>query len=158
MLILEFITLFIMFIGQVCTLGPNLYGTLIILVAVSLYSLIMGFGAFQLWVLADLLVLSIIAEVVLRWLRIFLTKNYKVSRSYSINTTVCNLAGVIVADAILGTYIGVTMWEIVVGKAFFPYLDSISKILMRLIFIAMLRFICGLLMITIISNNMILGK
>ena len=157
MLILQLITLLIMFIGQICTLAPNVFGTLIIFGAASLYAFAIGFQGFSSWVFFSLLVITIVAEVVLRWLRIFLTKSYDVSRRYSVNATVGNLVGIIVADALLGSLVGVTIWELIIGRAFFPYFKRISKVLMRLFIIAALRFICGLLMITIIINYIMLN-
>jgi uncharacterized protein YqgC (DUF456 family) len=142
--------MFIMSIGQICTLAPNLFGTLIILGAAGFYAFVIGFHDFQNWVFISLLGTTIMAEVVARWLRIYLTKNYNISRKYSINTTVCNLVGIIVADVLFGPWVGVTIWELVVGKALFPYFNKVIKILLRLFLIALLRFTCGLLMIIII--------
>lgn len=139
-----------MSIGQICTLAPNLFGTLVILGAAGFYAFIVGAHDFPKWVYISLLSITIIAEVLARWLRIYLTQNYNISRKYSINTTVCNLVGIIVADVLLGPWVGVTIWELVVGKALFPYLNKVIKILLRLFLIALLRFTCGLLMIIII--------
>jgi uncharacterized protein YqgC (DUF456 family) len=142
----------IMLIGQLCTLAPNFYGTVIILAAAGIYVSIFGFSNLPSWVISVLMALVATAEVGVRGLRSYLTKDYKVSRMYSVNTVVCNLAGVVVADALLGSLIGVTIWELIVGKALVPHLESISKVLVRLIILAILRFMCGIIMIIIICN------
>ncbi|MDF2634949.1 MAG: hypothetical protein K0R78_1823 [Pelosinus sp.] len=141
-----------MLIGQLCTLAPNFYGTVIILAAAGIYVSIFGFSNLPSWVISVLMALVATAEVGVRGLRSYLTKDYKVSRMYSVNTVVCNLAGVVVADALLGSLIGVTIWELIVGKALVPHLESISKVLVRLIILAILRFMCGIIMIIIICN------
>lgn len=156
MLIVKMIIMVIMLIGQFCTLAPNFYGTVIILAAAGIYASIFGFSNVPIWVMPVLVALVVVAEVGARGLRIYLTKDYKVSRTYSVNTTVCNLAGVVVADALLGSLIGVTIWELVVGKALVPHIESISKVLVRLVILAILRFMCGIIMIIIICNYMVI--
>jgi uncharacterized protein YqgC (DUF456 family) len=155
MLILKISILIILFIGQVCTLAPALYGTLIILVAAGIYASIIGFSIFPLGGILSLFLLVIIAEVGGRWLRIYLTQDAKVSREYSVNTTVCNVAGIIVADAFLGALVGITIWELVVGKALLPRFENVGKVLVSLTLVAALRFLCGIIMIIIIYKYMI---
>ena len=143
-----------MFIGLMCTLAPRLYGTVIILIAASVYAAYIGVSVFPLWALVSLLILTLVAEVILNGLRVFLTRHSEVSRISSIDTTVCNLAGIVVVDALLGSLIGMTIWEVVVGKALLPRLDTIGKVLVRLIILAVLRSICGLAMIIIVVKYM----
>ena len=147
MLIINFITLLIMFIGLLCTLAPRRHGAIIILVTAGVYAVSIGVSVFPLWVVVSLLTLTLVAEVAANGLRVFLTCHSKVSRLYSIDTTVCNLAGIVVADALLGSLVGITIWELLVGKALFPRLDSIGKVLVRLFATAVLRLICGFIMI-----------
>ena len=154
MLIIKISIMLIMLIGQLCTLAPNFYGTVIILTAAGIYAFILGFNL-PLCVLLALLTLVAVAEVGARGLRFYLTKDYKVSRMYSVNTTVCNLTGVVVADALLGPLLGVVIWELVVGKALVPHIESISKVLVRLTILAALRFMCGIIMIIIICNYIV---
>ena len=154
MLTIKFVIILIMFIGLTCTLAPRLYGTVIISVAAGIYATIFGVGVFPLWVVISLLMLPLVAEVGVNGLRIFLTRHSEISRTYSVNTVVCNLAGILVSDAILGSLIGITIWESMVGKTLFPLLDSIGKVLVRLIIAAVLRFICGMIMIIIVVKYM----
>lgn len=154
MLILNFMIILIMFIGLMCTLAPRLYGTVIILVAACTYAVISGVSVFPLWVAGSLLMLTLVAEVGANGLRVFLTRHSEVSRVYSIDTTVCNLAGIVVADALLGSLIGTIIWELLVGKTLVPRWDSISKVLVKLIVTAVLRLICGLIMIIIVVKYM----
>jgi len=155
MLILKISILVIMLIGQVCTLAPALRGTLIILVAAGIYASILGFYIFPLGILLVLFILVLIAEIGGKWLRIYLTRDSKVSREYSVSTTVCNVAGIVVADAFLGALVGITLWELAVGKALLPRIDDISKVLNSLLLVAALRFLCGIIMIIIICKYMI---
>ena len=144
-----------MFIGQLCTLAPNFYGTVIILGAAYFYLSVLGFSEVSLWIIIILTALAVCAEFGTRWFRRSLMKEYQVSGAYSVNTTVCNLAGIIVADALFGALAGIAIWELIVGKALLPYLDHISKVLVRLIILAILRFICGIIMITIVCKYII---
>lgn len=150
MLILKFSTFFIMFVGLLCTLAPRLYGTVIILVIAAMYGIAMDRNLFQSWIGWILLLLTFLSEVGARGLRIFLTRQYRVSRKYSVDTSVCNVSGIVVASALLGPFIGMIVWEIIVGKTLLSRLDVMSKILIRLFLTAGIRFICGLLMIGII--------
>jgi len=143
-----------MYIGLLCTLAPRLHGTVIILAAAGIYAIIIGVEVFPVWVPAGLFILSLTAEAGANGLRHFLTKHSAASRVYCINTFVCNTAGIVVADALLGSVIGLTIWELVVGKNLLPRFDSISKVLVRLIVTAVLRLSCGVMMIIIVVKYM----
>lgn len=155
MLILKIIILIIMLIGLVCTLAPALRGTLIILAGAGLYASILGFSVVPLSIIVTLCTLTVIAEIGGRWLRIYLTQNSEVSREYSVNTMICNVAGIVVADAFLGALVGITIWELVVGKALLPRFNNVSKVLSSLMLVASLRFLCGIIMIILICNYII---
>jgi len=154
MLIIKFIIILTMLIGLLCTLAPRLYGTVIILAAAGIYAIIIGVEIFPIWVPASLLLLSLAAEAGANWLRHYLTRHSAASRVYCINTFVCNTAGIVVADALLGSVIGLTAWELLVGKNLFPRVDNISQVLVRLIVTAVLRLCCGFLMIIIVVMYM----
>lgn len=155
MLILKIIILIIMLIGLVCTLAPALRGTLIILVGAGIYASILGFSVVPLSIIVTLCTLTVIAEIGGRWLRIYLTQNSEVSREYSVNTMICNVAGIVVTDAFLGALVGITTWELVVGKALLPRFNNVSKVLSSLMLVASLRFLCGIIMIILICNYII---
>lgn len=123
-----------------------------------MYALTFGlqFIELQLKIFFLLLILTVVAEGGASFLRIFLTRNYNVSRKYSVNTIICNLAGVIVADALLGALVGAILWEYLVAKALIPRIKGIGKVLFRLALVALLRFICGIIMIIIICKYIIL--
>lgn len=154
MLLIKFIVILIMLIGLICTLAPKLYGTVIILLAACVYALFIEISILPLWVAVSLFVLALTAEIGANGLRVFMTRHSEVSRIYSVDTTVCNLAGIVVSDALLGPLIGVTIWEVLVGKTLFPRIDSIGKVLVRLIITALVRLICGLIMIIIVVKYM----
>lgn len=149
MLLLNFIAVVVMLMGLLCTLGPRLHGTVIIGVVTSLYAGVLGVNLFQSWVGWVLFLLLLVAEFGAAALRLLLTRHATVTPIYSVNTMICNIAGIIVSDVLLGSVLGMTLWELVVGKNLFPRLDDISKVLVRLMVVAMIRWGCGLLMIMI---------
>jgi uncharacterized protein YqgC (DUF456 family) len=150
MLLLNFMVIFLMFIGLLCTLAPSLHGTVVIGIVASIYATLIGVNIFHSWVGVILLILIFVAEVGVNGLRNFFTGHCGVTRRYSVDTTVCNIAGVIIADALLGSFLGTILWEALVGKNLFPRLDSIGKVLVRLMLTAILRLLCGVTMIIIV--------
>lgn len=122
-----------------------------------MYALTLGlqFSESQLIIFFVLLIVTVVAEGGASFFRVVLTRNYNVSRNYSVNTIVCNLAGIIVADALLGTLVGAILWEYLVAKALIPRIEHIGKVLLRLALVALLRFICGIIMIIIICKYLI---
>lgn len=150
MLIIKFIILLIMWLGLICTLGPRLYGTVIILLAAIVYAAVADMSVLQTWVAVSLLTLVLVAELGARGLRCFLTRHYEISRIYSVNTMVCNLAGIIVTDVLLGSLVGAVSWQAIASRILYPRLDNIGKVLARLAVTAVLRFLCGLTMMIII--------
>ena len=155
MLILNFITILLLFIGLLCTVAPRLYGTVIIGSVASIYAVMIGVDIFQSWLGLSLALCVVVAEVGLRGLRRVVTNHFTVTRIYSVDTTICNLAGIIVADAFLGSLFGMLIWEGVVGKNLFPRMDDIGKILLRLLIVGALRFLCGIIMIIIVIKYII---
>lgn len=149
MLIINFIVIFIMMVGLLCTLAPRLHGAVLIGIIAGSYGMVVGINIVHSWIGLTLLVVLFIGEFGSGVLRIFFTRHFEVTRSYSVDTMVCNFAGIIIADALLGSLLGMFLWEVLVGKVLFPRLDGISQVLLRLMFIGMLRFLCGLVMIFI---------
>ena len=94
--------------------------------------------------------LSALAEFGGRMLRVYLTRRYATSASFSVNTTAGNLAGLIAVDAILGPVVGTIIWELIAGKILMPRWDMVSRVLIRLAAVSALRFLCGLIMTYII--------
>ena len=156
-MIFKFSILIIILIGQLCTLAPKLHGTLIILGTSFIYALTLGlqFSESQVRIFSLLLIIMIVAEGGASFFRVFLTRNYNVSRNYSVNTIVCNLAGIIAADALMGALVGAILWEYLVAKALIPHIKSIGRVLLRMALVALLRFICGIIMIIIICKYII---
>lgn len=98
-----------------------------------------------------LLCLVVTSELGGRALRIYLTRNYPVSRVFSVNSTVSHIAGMLASDALLGPVLGLLVWELVAGKTLIPRSDSVLAVLYRLAGVALLRFICGVIMIVLIN-------
>jgi uncharacterized protein YqgC (DUF456 family) len=142
-----------MLVGLVCTFLPRIPGTLIIIGGAILYGIVTGITIMQPLVAELLLTLILLAEIGGRLLRFYLTRHLLVSRLFSVDMTVGNLGGIIVLDAILEPLSGILIWELFVGKTLLPRWDSVSKVLLRLAYIAGFRFTCGLIMIIIILFN-----
>ncbi|MBC8016645.1 MAG: DUF456 family protein [Sporomusaceae bacterium] len=158
MLIIKFIVLLIMSIGLICTLGPRLYGTVIIFLAAIIYALVVDVGVFQTWVATGLLILTLVAELGVRGLRVFLTKRYEVSRIYSVNSVVCNVVGSIISGTLLGSLLGLAVWQGLASRVLYPRLDLVSKVLVRLMLTAAMRFFCGFIMVIIAVKYMLYLK
>lgn len=142
--------LIIMLLGLAATLVPKVPGTLIIFGAALLYIFLPGNENVPLWLIGLLSVIVIIAEIGGRWLRISLTKCYHLTRLFSSNASVGNIASVVAADALLGPVLGILLWELVAGKTFSPRLNTVAKVIVRLVIAAMFRFLCGLVMIILV--------
>lgn len=158
MLIIKFMILLMMSIGLICTLGPRLYGTVIILLAAIIYAAVVDMSVLQTWAGASLLALTAVAELGVRGLRIFLTRRYEVSRIYSVNSVVCNIVGCIISGALLGPLLGLTVWQGLASRVLYPRLDLVSKVLVRLMWTAAIRFLCGLAMLIITVTYMLYVK
>ena len=155
-MILKIIIIIIMLIGLYCTAFPKLSGTLIILAAAIAYWLLTGFITYQLWLVYMIIGLALVAEIGGRMLRIYLTQHEGVTRTFSTDTTVGNIAGLIVADAILGPFTGTVLWELMVGKNLFPRWTTVSKVLKKLAMVALMRFICANIMVFIVIKYIFL--
>ncbi|SMC59818.1 Protein of unknown function [Sporomusa malonica] len=140
-----------MLVGLLCTISAKLPGTLIILLGAALYGLFAGFLTFAPWIIVMLICLVVIAELGGRALRIYLTRNYPVSRVFSVNSVISHVAGMLASDALLGPVLGLVVWELVAGKTLIPRSDSVLSVLYRLAGVALLRFTCGLIMIVLIN-------
>lgn len=139
-----------MMVGLFCTLIPRLPGTLIILSGSLLYGMAFGWKNYHSSIVFSLVLLVLLAEVGGRLLRIYLTQSATVSRAFSTDTTIGNAAGLIASDALFGTVFGTLLWEMVAGKTLLPRVNTVVKVLSRLMAAAALRFVCGLLMIFIV--------
>lgn len=137
----------IMLTGLAGTLAPRIPGTLIIFLAVLFYGAVSDFAGFTLWIWAGYVLLIAVAELGGRWLRIYLTRRFSLSRRLSTSTAVAHLGGIMAADALFGPVLGLIVWELIAGKAMEPRGNIMSKIILRLAAVAILRFVCGLAMI-----------
>ncbi|WP_094603347.1 hypothetical protein [Sporomusa silvacetica] len=146
----EFLVTFIMMTGLFCTMSVKLSGTLIILLGAVIYGLLTDFVTFTPETIELLILLSLISELGGRILRIYLTENLPVSRDFSINSPVCHFGGILASDALFGSVLGFLLWELVAGKTLLPHSDTVSQGLLRLIGVAVIRFVCGITMIVII--------
>ena len=149
-LLLQFFVTVVMLAGLLFTFVSKVPGTAVIMAGALLYGLFAGFYNIHEWVWVVLVFLVATAEIGGRLLRIVLTRRFSVSRRLSTDSTVANIGGIIVADALLGPVLGLIVWELIAGKTLQPRWDTILKILTRLAAVAVLRFACGLAMIVII--------
>ena len=151
LLALKFIVTFIMLAGLISTVSVRLPGTVIILLGAILYGAATGFLTFTLQITGFLLVLTVAAELGGRVLRIYLTRDIPVSRVFSVNSTVTHIAGMLASDALLGPVLGLTVWEIIAGKTLIPRSDHVLRVIFRLAGVAVLRFVCGVVMIVLVN-------
>lgn len=147
MIILKTIVIFIMFCGALCTIAPKLHGIAIIFGAIILYGGFTKFASITPETLLLLTVLTIILETGSYLLRIYLNKRYPISQDFAINSSAGNLAGIIAADALVGSGQGIWLWELIAGKTTLPYIEIINKVLQKLAIIALLRVVCGIFII-----------
>lgn len=145
-----------MLTGLYCTVFPKLSGTLIILAAAIVYWLLTGFITYQPWLVYLLIGLAFVAEIGGRVLRSYLTQHEGVTRTFSTDTTAGNIAGLIVADAILGPFTGTVLWELMVGKNLFPRWTTVSKVLKKLAMVALMRIICANIMVFVVIKYVFL--
>lgn len=155
MLLIKFIVVLIMQLGLLCTLTNKFPGTLIILTGVFVYGISTNFASMDVKIVTTVAVIAIIAEVGGRLLRIYLTKEYRLSREFSINTMITQAGGIVACDVLVGPTLGLILWEVIIGKTLLPRADTILGILIRLTCVAFLRFTCGLIMLILILNYLI---
>lgn len=146
--ILDFAVILWMLTGLMCTLLPRIPGTLIILAGALIYGYVTEFAAFKEWTIWSFVILATIAEIGGRIARNHLTRSFPFSPAFGSNVTVGNVGGIIVSDILLGL-LGLFIWQLAVGKNIFPRWDTISRILLRSSAAALLRFLCGFVMIFI---------
>jgi len=136
--------------GLFFTLSAKIPGTLIILTGGAVYGAYTDFITFSPWKIYLLLVLSVVSELGGRILRVTLTDKCEISRSFSVNSIVCHLGGMLACTALLGSLSGFLVWQLVAGKTLVPRNDTILQILLRLAGVAGIRFLFGCVMIAII--------
>lgn len=146
----KFIIAVLMFVGLIGTVIPRIPGTVIIVSAVLLYGITESFANFELWLIASLISLTVLAETGGRWIRIRLTQRYPLSRKFSVNAFAGNIAGIVVTDVLFGRTGGFILWQLIAGKIFYPRWDMVSTILSGLITAAAFRFFCGIMMIILV--------
>ena len=137
-------------VGLAGTLVPRIPGLPLLFLAVVFYGAVRGFAAFTPPVITALLLCLLAGELVGRWLRVYLTRRYHLSRLYSTDSLVSSIAGMIISDALFGTWGGAVLWEVLLGKSLLPAWHTSLRIVLRLAGAALWRFICGLIMLVII--------
>ncbi|MDF2874294.1 MAG: hypothetical protein K0R22_977 [Sporomusa sp.] len=150
-MLVKFIVTFIMLVGLLCTVSVKMPGTLIILLGAVLYGTFTGFLTFAPWIIEVLVFLVVAAELGGRALRIYLTRNFSVTRVFSVNSTVTHIAGMLASDALLGPILGLAAWELIAGKTLIPRSDHVLQVVFRLAGVAAFRVVCGVVMIVIIN-------
>jgi uncharacterized protein YqgC (DUF456 family) len=149
-MLLKLVVTLIMLTGLAGTLLPKIPGTLLIFFAILGYGALTGFAGFAPWIWTAFILLVLVAELGGRWLRIYLTQRFSLSRELSTGNAVAHLGGILAADALLGPVLGLIVWELIAGKALEPHGTTMSRILFRLTAVALLRFLCGLAMLVLV--------
>jgi len=150
MLLIKIGIILIMLLGLSLTLAPRFAGTVIILFGAVLYEFITGFSTMIIWVWVLLLGLTVLAEGGGRMLRNYLTRRSQAARSFSASATVGHIGGVLAANALLGPFWGVILWELIIGKTMVPRWDFIYAVIIRMAAAATLRFMSGVVMIVLV--------
>ena len=147
---MKFIVAALMFIGLISTLMPRIPGAAIILSAILFYGISNNFANFDVWIIASLISLAVLAEGGGYWIRIRLTRRYPLSRKFSINAFAGNIAGTVVADVLFGHTGGFILWHLVAGKIFYPRWDMVFTVMGELIKAAAFRLLCAITMIILV--------
>lgn len=145
-----------MIAGLFLTVSVKLPGTLIILLAAAIYGLFTDFTTFLPWTTGLLIFLTLVSEFGSRILRERLVSKFRVSGEFSVNSIVCQFGGMLACDALLGSVVGLLIWELVAGKNLLPRSDTMAQVLLRLAGVAAFRFLCGVSMVVIIHMYIIL--
>lgn len=146
----DFFFIFFLLCGIACTLSPKMRGTLIILGMLIIYGFVTDFKNMSSHDLLLLASISMTIELTSSTLRFCLTKHYPLSRSFAVNAAVGKGAGVIVANAMFGSTIGIILWEFIANRTVMPYLQIIGKILLSLTLIALGRVVGGISMVAFV--------
>ena len=149
-MLVKFFVIFVMVTGLFCTVTVKLPGTAIILLGSLFYGVITNFITFTPGITGTLVCISAAAEIGGRILRIYLTRNYSVSRVFSVNCVVSHFSGILASNAMLGPFLGLVVWELIAGKTIIPRGDTIGGVILRLAGVAGFRFLCGIIMIILI--------
>lgn len=149
-MLLKLTVVLIMLVGLCMTLLPRAFGTLIIAGAAVLYAVVAGPAAVPPWLWAILALLAAVAEVGGRLLRVWLTRRYSLSRRFCLGSSLGNAGGILAADALFGPVVGLLVWELVAGKTLAPRWDVVGRVLLRLAAAAVVRLVCGLVMIILV--------
>lgn len=144
------ITLSLALIGLAGTLVPRIPGLPLIFLAAVFYGTVTAFVTLQPAVAVALLLCLVAGELGGRWLRVYLTRCFHISRRYSTDSLVSSIAGVVISDALLGSLWGIVLWELCIGKSLLPSWHTSLRIVAYLAGAALWRFTWGLAMIAII--------
>jgi uncharacterized protein YqgC (DUF456 family) len=126
---------------------PKIPGTLIIFLTLVTYSYLDHFDNLSWQGLLFLSLLVIIAEVLCPVLRNYLTKNYPLSRLFTVDSLVGNVGGMVTSSLLVGPVFGQTLWQVIAGKSWMIKWRWLSRIITRLFLVAVIRFCIGLTMI-----------
>lgn len=146
---IQIIAVLLMLFGLVGTLFPKFHGAIIILWGTIGYILSAGLTEFSTRLLLGITGIAALAEISGKVLQSYLTKRYKVSPRFSTDTTVGNLAGIVVIEALFGL-LGTVVFEAIIGKTLLPRINTVAAVFIRLFVGAAFRFSCGLVMIFLV--------
>ncbi len=149
-MLVKFLVTLIMVAGLLCTVSIKMPGTLLILLSTVIYGIFTDFSTFSTPLIVVLISISVTAELGGRMLRIYLTKDYSVSREFSVNSSISHIGGVVATNALFGPLWGLIIWELLAGKTLLPRGNTMVKVLTRLAGVALIRIVCGIVMIILV--------
>lgn len=149
-MLLQCLTILIMLVGLILTLLPRYPGTAVIFGGAVFYCIV-AVPVIPVRVVELLAGLVLVAEIGGRLARVYLTRSYPLTRQFSVNSSVCNIGGLVAADLFIGPVLGAILWELLLGKVLQPRWDIAGQVLLWLTAIALLRLVCGLTMFALVA-------
>lgn len=147
---LKIVTILLAIAGLMGTAVPRVPGLPIIFLATVFYGAFSGFRTFTTLLEGILVLLLFVGEVGGRWLRIYLTHRFSLSRQFSVHSTVTSGAGILACDALFGSVPGLLLWSIIAGKSLLPTWRVTSQIIACLCGAFLFRLLIGSAMMSIL--------
>lgn len=148
-LLIQFIAILLMLFGLVVILLPKFHGAVITLLGCILYTLNRGLNEGSQGLLLGLASIAVMIEISGIAVAPFLAKRYNVSTKLSADAVAGNIAGLVVTDALFGL-LGIVAFETIITKTLMPRLNTMGKVFIRLAVGAVLRVICGIVMVLLV--------
>lgn len=142
----ELLVLLIINIGLLCTIFPNLYGTVLIFFGVTLYAISREIELLQSNYFYILLLLSFLAEGITWGISYHVKRKYQVSPYYSLDEKLCNAAGLVVFSTFFGSIAGAALWRGLISRGLLPHKEHVEVLFKVTIYVSFWRTLCAVIM------------